>query len=332
MGRSRDFRGPRWYLALALLPMLAAGCDSSLTNNPANATMSVYLKDRAGDVDEVWVKVDDVVLMGDNGKVSLLAESTDLINITDLIGAPMVLSEDQELDPGTYSEARFVLGGAALRSGDSWYVYGNGVEPPDGTAATGDLQCPSCSQSGLKVKFADALDVAEGANGILLDFDVSQSFGHQAGQSGKWVMHPVIHGAQASPNEIEDGTAVATISGTVALDTDVTIPMCGNADRTLAEFVPTATATTLVDSEDNPLMFSGMTEEDTDGFVFHIDVTDFDTYTLGYQAETVFENGDKLMWTADAPATDAVADADHTAVDGGTYTVTVVTCEAAPTS
>jgi len=330
MVRSHYFRGPRWYLALALLPLAAGGCDSSLS--PNNATMSVYLKDRAGDVDEVWVKVDDVVLMGDNGKVSLLAEPTDLINVTDLIGAPMVLSEDQQLDPGAYSEVRFVLGGAALLTGGSWYVYGNGVQPPDGSAATGDLQCPSCSQSGLKVKFAEALDVGEGANGILLDFDVSQSFGHQAGQSGKWVMHPVIHGAQATPNEIEAGTAVATISGTVALGTDaqsnpVTIPTCGGQDRTLAEFVPTATATTLVDGDSNPLLFAGMTAEGTEGFDFHIDVTDFDTYTLGYQAETAFAT-DKLVWTAEVTPTTATVDSGNTEVTGVAYTVTGVTCEA----
>jgi len=325
MVRSHDFRGPRWYLALALLPVIAAGCDSSLTNNPANTTMSVYLKDRAGDVDDVWVQVDDVVLVGDNGQVSLLSEPTELIKISDLTGAPIILSEDQELDPGTYSEVRFVLGGAVLRSGDNVYAYG--VEPPEDLTATGDLQCPSCSQSGLKVKFASSLDVAEGANGILLDFDVQQSFGHQAGRSGKWVMHPVIHGAQASPNEIEDGAAVATISGTVALADGITVPACGNADRTLAEFVPTATATTLMDSEDNPLMFTGVTEEGDEGFVFHIDVTDFDTYDLGNEAETVFDT-DKLVWTVDPadPAT-ATVDADNTEVTGVTYTVTDVTCD-----
>ncbi len=269
MRRSPSFGAARWSLALALLPLVAGGCDNSVTGNPANTTMSVYLKDGPGDVDEVWVQVNDVVLMGENGKVSLLSEPTELINITDLTGAPMVLSEDMELDPGTYSEVRFVLGGAVLVSGDNVYAYG--VEPPEGMTATGDLQCPSCSQSGIKVKFADALDVAEGANGILVDFDVAQSFGHQAGQSGKWVMHPVIHGASAAPNEIEDGSAVATISGTVALATDVTVPECGGVGRTLAEFVPTATATTLVDTDSNPLLFTGVTEEDTEGFAFHID-------------------------------------------------------------
>lgn len=322
MRRSPCFGATRWCLALALLPLVAGGCDSSVTGNPANTTMSVYLKDGPGDVDEVWVQVNDVVLMGANGNVSLLTEPTDLINITDLTGAPMVLSEDMELDPGTYSEVRFVLGGAVLVSGDNVYAYG--VEPPEGMTATGDLQCPSCSQSGIKVKFADALDVAEGANGILADFDVAQSFGHQAGRSGKWVMHPVIHGAQAAPNEIETGP-VATISGTVALATDVTVPDCGGSARTLSEFVPTATATTLVDGESNPLLFTGMTEAATEGFGFHIDLTDFDAYTLGYEAETVFD-AQKLTWTAEvAPAT-ATVDVDNPDAAGVAYTVTGVTC------
>jgi len=37
---------------------------------------------------------------------------------------------------------------------------------------------------------------------LLVDFDVEQSFGQLAGQSGRWVMHPVVTGG-----EIESETA-----------------------------------------------------------------------------------------------------------------------------
>ena len=46
--------------------------------------------------------------------------------------------------------------------------------------------------------------LAEGDDaGVLIDFDIAQSFGHQAEQSGKWVMHPVILGKVDDPGAIE---------------------------------------------------------------------------------------------------------------------------------
>jgi hypothetical protein len=63
-----------------------------------------------------------------------------------------------------------------------------------GGAATGVLQAPSFAQSGLKVAMAgSALELTGPEKIVLVDFDVSQSFGHEA--SG-WVMHPVVTGGE----------------------------------------------------------------------------------------------------------------------------------------
>ena len=63
---------------------------------------------------------------------------------------------------------------------------------------------PSYAESGLKVVLnGDALEVVGAQKVLLVDFDVEQSFGHQAGQSGQWVMHPVLTGG-----EIETGDVV----------------------------------------------------------------------------------------------------------------------------
>jgi hypothetical protein len=35
-----------------------------------------------------------------------------------------------------------------------------------------------------------------------VDFDVAESFGKQAGQSGKWVMHPVLKGSVVEPEAV----------------------------------------------------------------------------------------------------------------------------------
>jgi hypothetical protein len=56
----------------------------------------------------------------------------------------------------------------------------------------GDLQLPSFDQTGIKVQLPhEELVVTEG-QAYVVDFDVPESFAHEAGNSEKWVMHPVI--------------------------------------------------------------------------------------------------------------------------------------------
>jgi hypothetical protein len=71
-----------------------------------------------------------------------------------------------------------------------------GYDPaPCGGPPAGVLQAPSFDESGLKVTMgAGALEITGPAKVLLVDFDVSQSFGHATGGSDGWVMHPVITG------------------------------------------------------------------------------------------------------------------------------------------
>ncbi len=335
----RSFRSNRtaaWGLPLVCgCLLLTTACDSTSSPNiNQNSTLSVYLKDGPGSVDSVWVQIDEIMLMGDSGPVSVLDSPTDLINVTALQDSVTTLTADMQIDSGTYHEVRFVLGGAVLEtSGGDVYVMGDAT-PPNGMEATGTLQCPSCAQSGLKVKLSGGVQISGGSNGLLLDFDVAESFGHVAGKSGKWVMHPVIHGTAATPGDIEGGLVGGTIMGMVALGTDqngdtIVVPDCGqdSGDAPLSAFVPRATATTAMDGDGNPLAFSGETGE---GGAFMIDVLAFDTYTLGFQAETPFDST-KLVWQATADPSEATVDSMTTEVDSVTYTITGVTCEAVTT-
>ena len=214
--------GIRWQFLALLLSLVVAGCDDSIISiispisptdddsivPPTDATvatkLSIFLKDDPGDVDIVWVQVDDVVLVGQGAPISLLDEPTDLINLTELVDVAVALVEGVAVEPGLYTQVRFVLGGAVLLDGDG-NVYGYGdVEAPPGLEITGGLTCPSCSQSGIKVQLPGGVTLAEGDDaGVLIDFDIAQSFGHQAEQSGKWVMHPVILGKVDDPGAIE---------------------------------------------------------------------------------------------------------------------------------
>jgi len=324
----------RGALPLLLLPLVAIACDDSPTGESGteptgNARLSVHLTDAPGDVDSVWVQASDVVLVGDDGQISLLDEPTGLLNLLALEDSATSLAENVEVEPGTYGQLRFILGGAVLETeGGDVYVQGD-VEHPHGMDRTGELHCPSCAQTGIKLAFRGGLTLGEEEErDVLLDFDVSQSFGRQAGRSGRWIMRPVIH-VRVDDDGDEEAEAAGEIGGTVSPGTDaedepVQIPECGGEERTLESFVPTATTTTVTDDEDAPLTFTGEVDEDGE---FEIEVLEEDTYDLGFEAETVFES-EKLVWEAEVDPEQATIDAESDEVEDVAYTVTAVSCEA----
>lgn len=313
----------RRVLPLLLLPLFAMGCDNAPAG-PENGTaqLSVYLTDAAGDVENVWVQVNDVVLVGEGGQTALLDEPTELINLVELEDLVMPLSENEEVEAGTYSQLRFIIGGAVLETEDGEVYIQGDVEHPNGETETGSLQCPSCSQTGIKLNFQGGLTLADGdVEDVLMDFDVKQSFGRQAGASGMWVMNPVIHlrvGGVEPAGEI-----VGTVSmGDDANGDPLTIPQCAGDDRTLEAFVPVATTTSVTDDE-GVIDFTGETDEDGG---FEIRVLAEDTYDLGFESETVFDT-EKLVWQADVDPAQATIDAENDEVAGVSYTITGVTCE-----
>ena len=55
----------------------------------------------------------------------------------------------------------------------------------------------------------------DGETILITDFDVSQSFGHERGHSGRWVMHPVIR--CSSLREVGEVAGTVTLAGGVEL-------------------------------------------------------------------------------------------------------------------
>jgi hypothetical protein len=187
------FRGA---VLVAALAATLTGCDSQ---NPNGTTsLSVQLKAAPGDVQHAFVTITEVDLVGSGG-VHVLTDTpvtTDLLTLaTDVL--PLV--QDVEVPSGTYHELRFKISGACLsvddgNGGSAVYATDGYDSTPCGGEADGTLQAPSYAQSGLKVQLtggALVLDVPEKI--LLVDFDVTQSFGHAA--SG-WVMHPVVTGGE----------------------------------------------------------------------------------------------------------------------------------------
>ncbi|HEX6909934.1 MAG TPA: DUF4382 domain-containing protein [Longimicrobium sp.] len=300
-------------LALSLFAALAvAACDGGTGGN-GTSRVSIRLTDAPGDLEEAWVKVDRIYLKGgadsiNGGTVDLLTTETDWVNLLELSGGRTAeLVNGTVVPAGRYSELRFVVceGYVVTREGE---VYATrDAELPAGVTADGTLHMPSACSSGFKVKFpADSsVNLASESTIMTVDFDVSQSFGHQAGNSGRWVMHPVL---QATSVGFAGG-----IGGTVAVAQGVTLPTCGGAAVAVTAFVPQAAAGTTVYTS----------AVGTDGR-YRITVP-AGTFTMGYAPALSFANGDSLMVTATPSAASAtVASGGSATVD---YSITAATCK-----
>lgn len=183
--------------ALALIGL--AGCDSQAPGG--TTSLSVQLKDAPGDVQVAVVTISEIDLKGSGGTQVLMSTPT-IVDLLTLASNTATLVQGVDVPSGTYNELRFKITGACLAvdNGDGTSsIYGtDGYDTtPCGGAATGALQAPSYAQSGLKVMMAgNALTITGPEKILLVDFDVSQSFGAAAGGSGMWVMHPVVTGGE----------------------------------------------------------------------------------------------------------------------------------------
>jgi hypothetical protein len=184
-----------------------------------------------------------VEIVGDGDVVVLHSEpfTTDLLTLSNDFAT---LVEEDTIPGGAYSQFRLVIPEACIE------VEGVGVFASTGFdecgPADGDLQLPSFDTSGLKVKLPDGAQQIDGdSHVILLDFDVSQSFGQEAGNSGKWVMHPVIRAEEFSTS----GSLVVELTAPDSVDLDA-------IGASLGDFQ------VRVETEETPQPF---TDEDEDG-------------------------------------------------------------------
>jgi hypothetical protein len=281
---------------LGLVAAIAA-CDA----NPAgtgSARVRLLLTDAPGDLASAEVRIDEIYLQGEGGRLVLYSggESFDLLELQDGVTAELAQTD---VPAGHYQEMRLRLGWARIETMDG-RVF---------TTENGTLNCPSCAQSGLKIKFrGGGLRLDEGEHHLVVDFDVAQSFGRERGKSGRWVMHPVITATRAE--------AAGSIVGTVELDEGVTLPVCGGAQTTLASFVPTATA--------GDVSLSGSTNAEGE---FRFPYVASGSYTIGFDNEVVFADGDRLILAA----TPSVGSVDVPTGSSATvdYVITAASCEEA---
>jgi hypothetical protein len=240
-------------LAASLALVLAAGvaaCSDDGASPDGTASITVLLTDAPGDVDKAWVDLSEIYLQGggpEGGPFTLVEASTGWIELTELAGETLLLASGVEVPAGSYGQLRFRVERAALLTmGDGLYTSPGAGELPDEVAGRdpdGTLHCPSCGQSGLKANMPGGALQAPGGGStvVVLDLDVDQSYGHEAGTSGKWVMHPVMNVLALELS--------GRIEGTVTLAAEVTIPECNGEARDVTDFVPLATAAAVFSAE-----------------------------------------------------------------------------------
>lgn len=305
-----------------LVGALALGaCDSNgdgtLLGNTRGNRLTVQLTDAPGDLKEVFVKIEKIVLVksdadttGSN-RLEIKPKVTDWINLLSLSGGKLLdIADTAGLAAGTYSQMRVFIDDAYIKTTDNRVFATSGATLPSGVTSVGTLKCPSCSQSGYKVMFTNGGLTISPNSSVVIDFDAGQSFGHEAGKSGQWIMRPVL---RATAKTTTAPAANGLIKGAVTLATGVTIPTCGGQANTVQQFKPFArlNADTLSASVDA-------------AGAYRIANVNAGTWTLGYHRDVTYTNGDSLTFTATpTPATVTVAAQDSATAN---FSITAASC------
>jgi hypothetical protein len=179
-----------------VVPAIALACEGSSTGpgSKGTSTVSVLLTDDPDDLAHVWIEIEEIYLQGGDaeGRLVLFDGPSEPIDLLTLADDFLELIET-EVPSGSFGQLRLVLAGAAIETVEGQIFAMAADDIPGGGEADGELQCPSCTTAGIHVllqgrdlTFDDSLEL------LILDFDVSESFAHEAGMSGRWVLSPVI--------------------------------------------------------------------------------------------------------------------------------------------
>lgn len=201
----------------ALLACVACGGSQA----SGSGKMSVKMTDAPGDFQAAAVTITQINLQGAGG-ATVLSNSKTTVNLLKLQNDVSTLVQDAVVPEGTYTGLDLVISGGYVQvaqagGGSAIYASSPAYEGlPAGARVTGTLQMPGFGQAGLKVSLPGGnVTVGTGSRVLLVDFDVQQSFGQQAGASGMWVLHPVMTATDFSLSGALDVSLAAAASLTL---------------------------------------------------------------------------------------------------------------------
>jgi hypothetical protein len=240
----RTWRTSLNLFAAVGLALTGAACSDS-TGNATSGKITVLLTDAPGDIKTAVVTISQIYLQGGaegdeaSGRV-ILRDTPVTTDLLTLASSTAELVKDATIPAGTYGQLRFVITGGYIEVENADGTTSIFASSPDyaglpaGAAVNGSLKMPSFGQSGLKVSVPGGITIDGQQTVLLVDFDVSQSFGKETG-TGKWVMSPVIKGT--------DLGNTGSLKVTLAKDAALTLPTIGGSPVTLGQFKATVTAT-----------------------------------------------------------------------------------------
>ena len=250
-------------LAAVGLAFIGSACSDSATGNATNGKITVLLTDAPGDVKTAMVTISQIYLQGSNegdeaGSRVVLRETPVTTDLLTLANSTAELVKDKTVPAGTYGQLRFVITGGYIEvenADGSTSIYASSPDYaglPAGAKVAGSLQMPSYASSGLKVKVPNGGVTIDGeATVMLVDFDVKQSFGKEAGNAGKWVMSPVVTATELGFS--------GSLKVTLAKDAALTLPSINGTPVTLGQFKASLTKTGGTPQE------ATLTDADADG-------------------------------------------------------------------
>jgi len=163
-----------YVAAFSLLVLLLPSCTKDKDNGQGKAHLSVMMTDAPANFDAVMVDVQGVEIIGSDEKAVILTPKAGVYNLLNLSNGIDTLIATGDLEPGTISQIRLILGA-------------NNTITIDGVVYP--LSTPSAEQSGLKLQVHHTFE-PDISYSILLDFDASQSIIMTG--NGEYQLKPVL--------------------------------------------------------------------------------------------------------------------------------------------
>lgn len=190
--------------AALFIALSSLSCSDDKTTDPENSSRVILkLVDAQGNYDEVNVEIIDIQYNSseeDKGWQSFTPEGGYPIqtDLTELIAGNELLLSDEIIPSGWMEQIRLVLSE-------------NNTLKIEGQEELIPLKTPSAQQSGLKIKLNQELDPGFSYT-FILDWDVQRSI-VEAGNSGQYILKPVIRANAEVNSGSVSGTVVADIIG-----------------------------------------------------------------------------------------------------------------------
>ncbi len=183
--------GLMYMISFGLLFLGLASCENKDDENSGGKSyLSIRMTDAPAMYDAVLIDLEAVEITGNSGGAVLLNTNAGIYNLLDFSNGLDTLIATGDLDAGTVSQIRLILGP------DNSVVVDNVVYP---------LSTPSAQQSGLKLQVHRTFEPGVSYM-LLLDFDANQSVILKG--NGEYQLKPVIR--------VIDSAITGSIKGSIA--------------------------------------------------------------------------------------------------------------------